>query len=73
MNSLAEGFITIILMIGGIAFASVLVSRKANTAGVAQSLFSGIGNDIAVAQSPVTNSSVSINLGYPPEASSYQG
>ena len=71
MNSLTEGFITIILMIGAIALASVLVSRKANTAGVAQSLFSGIGNDIAVAQSPVTGNMPTINLGYPAEASAF--
>jgi hypothetical protein len=56
MNSLTEGVITIALMIGGIALASVLVSRNANTGGVIQ---------------PVTGNAPSINLGYPAEASSF--
>lgn len=71
MNSLTEGIITIALMIGGIALASVLVSRNANTTGVIQAAASGFGNDIAVAQSPVTGSNVSINLGYPAESSAF--
>jgi len=71
MNSLTEGAITIALMIGGIALAAVLVSRNANTSGVIQAAASGFGNDIAVAQSPVTGSNVSINLGYPAEASAF--
>lgn len=68
MNSLVEGAITIALMIGGIALASVLVSRNANTTGVIQAAASGFGNDIAVAQSPVTGANVSVNLGYPGES-----
>lgn len=71
MNSLTEGVITIFLMIGGIALASVLVSRNANTSGVIHSIGSAFGNDLAVAQSPVTGSQVSINLGYPAEASAF--
>lgn len=71
MNSLTEGIITIALMIGGIALASVLVSRNANTTGVIQAAGSAFGNDLAVAQSPVTGSNVSINLGYPHEASAF--
>lgn len=71
MNTLTEGIITIALMIGGIALAAVLVSRNANTTGVIQAAASGFGNDLAVAQSPVSGSNVSINLGYPPEASSF--
>lgn len=67
MNSLTEGIITIALMIGGIALVSVLVSRNANTTGVIQAAASGFGNDIAVAQSPVTGNQVGINLGYPAE------
>lgn len=71
MNSLTEGIITIALMIGGIALASVLVSRNANTTGVVQAAASGFGNDIAVAQSPVTGANPGINLGYPAEASAF--
>ena len=64
MNSLVEGAITIALMIGGIALAALLVSKNANTSGVVQSVASGFGNDLAVAQSPVTGNSVPINLDY---------
>lgn len=71
MNTITEGAITILLMIGGIALASVLVSRSSNTTGVIQSVASGFGNDIAVAQSPVTGNAPSINLTYP-ETSTYQ-
>mgnify|MGYP001546132353 CR=1 FL=1 len=65
MNSIVEGAITIALMIGGIALAAVLVSRNANTTGVVQSLTSGFGNDIAVAQSPVSGANVQVDLSYP--------
>jgi hypothetical protein len=71
MNTLTEGIITIALMIGGIALASVLVSRNANTTGVIQAAGSAFGNDLAVAQSPVTGNSFSINLGYPNETSAF--
>ena len=71
MNSLTEGIVTIALMIGGIALASVLVSRNANTTGVIQAAGSAFGNDLATAQSPVTGNAPTINLGYPPEASSF--
>lgn len=65
MNSITEGAITIALMIGGIALAAVLVSKNANTTGVIQAAASGFGNDIAVAQSPVSGANVSVNLSYP--------
>lgn len=71
MNSLTEGIITIALMIGGIALASVLVSRNANTTGVIQAAGSAFGNDIAVAQSPVSGANFAINLAYPSEASAF--
>lgn len=67
MNSITEAIVTIALMIGGIALASVLVSRNANTAGVIQASASGFGNALAVAQSPVTGMAVSPNLSYPGE------
>ena len=71
MNSLVEGVITVLLMIGGIALAAVLVSRRANTAGVIQAGASGFGNALGVAESPVTGSNISFNLGYPAEASAF--
>lgn len=64
MNSIVEGAITIALMIGGIALAAVLVSRNANTSGVVRAAASGFGNDLAVAQSPVTGNPVNIDLSY---------
>ena len=64
MNSITEAIVTIVLMIGGIALVSVLVSRNANTAGVIRAGASALGNNIAVAQSPVTGVNVSPDLSY---------
>lgn len=65
MSPFVEGFVTIVLAIVGVAFVSVLVSRNAQTPAVAQSIFSGIGNTLGVAESPVTGANVSYSLGYP--------
>lgn len=65
MNDLTKGVVTILSLIVGVAILSVLVSPKAQTSQVIQSLASGFGNDLAVAQSPVTGNSVSINTSYP--------
>lgn len=65
MNHFTEAFVTIVLAIVGLAVVSVLVSRNANTAGVAQAVSSGIGNNIATAISPVTGSGATPNLSYP--------
>lgn len=64
MNSLTEAIVTIVLMIGGIALVSVLVSRNANTAGVIRAGASALGNNLAVAQSPVTGNMPNIDLSY---------
>lgn len=68
MNSITEAIVTVLLMIGGIAMASVLVSRNANTAGVLQAGGSAFGNALAVAQSPVTGTQVTPNLSYPSQS-----
>ncbi len=65
MSPLVEGFVTIVLAIVGVALVSVLVSRNAQTPAVAQSIFSGIGNDLGVAESPVTGAAIGYSLGYP--------
>lgn len=65
MSGFLEGIITIVLAIVTLAVISVLVSKKAQTPQVLQSFFSGIGNSIGVAQSPVTGENVPINLSYP--------
>ena len=65
MNSIVEAGVTIALAIVGLAIISVLVSKNAQTGNVIQSLASGFGNSLAVAQSPVSGARVSPNLGYP--------
>lgn len=71
MGAFTEGLITIALAIVGLAMVSVLVSRKANTSGVLQAAASGFGNTLGVAESPVTGSSVAINLSYPSNSLGY--
>jgi len=65
MNPFLEAGVTIALGFIGLAMLSVLVSRKANTAGVIQSVASGFGNDMGVAMSPVTGAQMQFSLGYP--------
>jgi hypothetical protein len=65
VTPLVEGIVTIFLAIIAVALASVLVSRKSQTPALAQSIFSGIGNDLGVAESPVTGANISYSLGYP--------
>lgn len=54
----------IVAAIIGVAVLAVIVSKSANTTGVIQSAASGLGNALAVAQSPVTGTSVVPNLSY---------
>ena len=65
MGNFGEQLTTIVLAIVGLAIISVLVSKKANTSGVIQASASGLANNIGVAQSPVTGTSLSLSLGYP--------
>lgn len=65
MNAFMEGLISIVTVFAGVAIVSVLVSKNAQTAGVLQAGASGIGNDLGVAESPVTGASISYNLSYP--------
>lgn len=65
MNQFIEGGVTIGLAVIGLAMLSILVSKNATTAGVLQAGASGFGNVLGVAESPVTGSSYTINLGYP--------
>jgi len=64
-NTATEAIVTIVLAIVGLAVVATLFSKNARTSSVIQSLASGLGNNIAVAQSPVTGASVSPNLSYP--------
>lgn len=58
---------TIVALIIGVAIVALLVSPKAQTANVIQASASGLGNDLGVAESPVTGSTYQINLSYPNE------
>jgi len=73
MNAFWEGVVTIVLAIIGLAIIAVIISKKANTAGVLQAAASGLGNDLAVAAAPVTGVPFSLNLGYPSETSQNYG
>ncbi len=64
-NTATEAIVTIVLAIVGLAVVSALFSKHANTSGILQAAGSALGNNIAVAQSPVTGSTVSPNLSYP--------
>jgi hypothetical protein len=65
MGAIGEGLVTIILAIVAVGLVSVLVSKNAQTPAVLQAGFSGIGNDLGVAESPVTGANIGYSLGYP--------
>lgn len=71
MNTFMEGLVTIVLAIIGVAMVATLVSRNARTPEVAQSFFSGVGNLLGVAQSPVTGANINYQLGYPSGGSGF--
>lgn len=73
LNTATEGLVTIVSLFVAVAVVALLVSKKAQTPQVLQSLFSGIGNNIAVAQAPVTGANVPITLAYPAAPMSVSG
>lgn len=58
---------TIVGLIIAVAIVALLVSPKATTSSVIQASGSALGNDLAVAEAPVTGASTPINLSYPSE------
>lgn len=64
-NTAVEAIVTIVLAVVGLAAVATLVSGKARTGDIIHSAASGLGNDIAVAQSPVTGAQITTNLSYP--------
>lgn len=68
---------TVVALIVTVAIVAVLVSPKAQTSAVIQSSGSALGNNLAVAESPVTGATYQVNLSYPSEspwdASPYHG
>lgn len=69
MNHFQEAAVTIVGLIVGIAALSVILSPKSTTAKVIQASASALGNDLAVAMSPVTGASVHIDTSYPANGS----
>lgn len=65
MKDITEPFVVIFGMVVTVALLSVILSTKSNTAGVLQSMFSGLGNILGVATAPVTGANVQINTAYP--------
>ena len=61
-------FATVVTLIVAVAIVALLVSPKATTSSVIQAAASGLGNNLGVAESPVTGASYSINLSYPSES-----
>lgn len=59
---------TIIFLFVVVAITALIISPKAQTASVIQASASGIGNDLGVAESPVTGATYQINLSYPNES-----
>lgn len=68
-SHITESITTVLLAIVGVAVLAIILSKKSNTSGVVQSLASGFGNSLAVAESPVTGTSLNVNLNYPGNAS----
>lgn len=64
MNTLTEAGVTIALAVISLAMVSAIISRKANTSGVVQSISSGLANNIAVATAPVTGAGITPELSY---------
>ncbi len=73
MSTFMESIVTIATAIVGLAIVAVLVSKNAQTPAVIQSAGSAFGNSLAVAESPVTGTSVSVNLSYPDSLASSFG
>lgn len=70
MDKVTEMFITIGGLLVTVALLAVFLSRNSNTSGVIQSFFSGFGNALSVAVSPITGTSVTPNLSYPSDSMS---
>lgn len=65
MNTITEMIVTVALAIVSLATVAVLVSKKAQTPQVIQASGSAFSNALAVAESPVTGATYSVNLSYP--------
>jgi cell shape-determining protein MreC len=59
---------TVVALIVMVAVIALLVSPKATTSQVIQASGSALGNNLAVAESPVTGATYQVNLSYPSES-----
>ena len=65
MNEVAHMLVGIVSLIVAVAIVALLVSRNAQTPQVIQSMGSALGNNLGVAESPVTGAQYQIDLSYP--------
>lgn len=65
MEEVSKTLVGIVSLIVAVAIVALLVSRNAQTPQVIQSMGSALGNDLGVAESPVTGATYQIQLGYP--------
>lgn len=70
MSEFTKLITTIVGLIVAVAIVALLVSPKATTASVIQASGSALGNNLAVAESPVTGATYTVNLSYPSSGSS---
>jgi hypothetical protein len=59
---------TIVALIVTVAIVALLVSPKAQTSSVIQASGSALGNNLGVAEAPVTGANYTVNLSYPSES-----
>lgn len=62
-DHIIASIVTVVTAIIGVAIIAVLVSQKAQTAGVITSASAALANDLSAALAPVTGVSASINTG----------
>jgi hypothetical protein len=73
MDEVRQTILGIVGLIVAVAIVSVLVSKKAQTPQVIQAAGSALGNNLGVAESPVTGATYHIDLSYPGETASGAG
>lgn len=62
-DHLINSIVTVLTAIVGVAIIAVLVSQKAQTAGVITSAGAAFANDLSAAVAPITGSTAQINTG----------
>ncbi len=65
MEEVSKMLVGIVSLIVAVAIVALLVSRNAQTPQVIQSMGSALGNNLGVAEAPVTGAPYQVNLNYP--------